>query len=310
MVSIVELLGNNDFPQKPILETLICHRTGLSKTDLFSKLDNQLSLEDIQRIVDGYHAYTIEKKPLEYILGRVEFSWLRFQVTPETIIPRPETEYMIEAIREFLEWKNGKMGKWKNETNNNSSFSHFNNFTLLDIWTGSWILWLSTLYHCGQYISQAYLTDLSSEALEVAKKNTQQLLSPINYPPSTVNFLACSLLDHPTIHELLSHSDKEVILVANLPYIPDELYASNAPESLTKWEPKMAFVGGKDGLDLYRQMFDQILLDKASNLTMFLEMMTRQGKILAEDYKEHFVFEEIKTFHGNIRILKCWLVKL
>ena len=67
----------------------------------------------------------------------------------------------------------------------------------------------------------------------------------------------------------------------------------------------MAFVGGKDGLDLYRQMFDQILLDKASNLTMFLEMMTRQGKILAEDYKEHFVFEEIKTFHGNIRILKC-----
>ena len=71
----------------------------------------------------------------------------------------------------------------------------------------------------------------------------------------------------------------------------------------------MAFVGGDDGLDLYRIMFDQILSlsshQKHTNLTMFLEMMTRQGKILAEEYKNHFSFEEIKTFHGNIRILKA-----
>jgi dihydroorotase len=69
----------------------------------------------------------------------------------------------------------------------------------------------------------------------------------------------------------------------------------------------MAFVGGDDGLDLYRHMFDQIIeynQEAQLPITMYLEMMTRQLDILAKEYSDHFTFWEVKTFHANIRILK------
>jgi methylase of polypeptide subunit release factors len=117
-----------------------------------------------------------------------------------------------------------------------------------------------------------------------------------------------------------------VILVANLPYIPEDTFEANVSDNVKNREPKPAFVGGDDGLDYYRIMLDQIigLQDTRSpgepragkeqpapfNLlpvTMFLEMMTRQVDLLRQLYDDKFVFEEVKTFHFNIRIVKCWL---
>ena len=71
----------------------------------------------------------------------------------------------------------------------------------------------------------------------------------------------------------------------------------------------MAFIWGDDGNDLYRVMFDQ-LLEHTPNaeVTMFLEMMTRQVEILRQEYKEQLRFEEVKTFHFNIRIVKASIV--
>jgi methylase of polypeptide subunit release factors len=98
-------------------------------------------------------------------------------------------------------------------------------------------------------------------------------------------------------------------LVANLPYIPDETFDTNALENVQKREPRLAFVGGNDGLDLYREMFHQIKTFQLSSfpfpLTMFLEMMTRQVEILKAEFGERLIFEEVKTFHFNIRIVKA-----
>jgi methylase of polypeptide subunit release factors len=100
-------------------------------------------------------------------------------------------------------------------------------------------------------------------------------------------------------------------LVANLPYIPDETFDNNALENVQKREPRLAFVGGEDGLDLYRQMFEQLrtlcLESFSLNLTMFLEMMTRQVDILKAEFGDWLEFEEVKTFHFNIRIVKAWI---
>jgi methylase of polypeptide subunit release factors len=102
--------------------------------------------------------------------------------------------------------------------------------------------------------------------------------------------------------------------VANLPYIPEETFEANAADNVKKWEPKPAFVGGDDGLDYYRIMLDQIISlkpkaesRKPETFVMFLEMMTWQVDILRQLYDDVFVFEEVKTFHFNIRIVKCWL---
>lgn len=113
-----------------------------------------------------------------------------------------------------------------------------------------------------------------------------------------------------------------VILVANLPYIPEEMFESNVSDNVKKWEPKPAFVGGTDGLDYYKIMLDQIIQVRGIRdegqgtftyskpqvpLTCFLEMMTWQVDVLRKLYGEKFEFEEVKTFHFNIRIVKVYL---
>jgi len=112
--------------------------------------------------------------------------------------------------------------------------------------------------------------------------------------------------------------------VANLPYIPEETFNENVADNVKNREPKPAFVGGDDGLDYYRIMLDQILAlvesrkYKVENdrepstfhllpVTMFLEMMTWQVDVLRQEFDQYFVFEEVKTFHFNIRIVKACL---
>ena len=115
--------------------------------------------------------------------------------------------------------------------------------------------------------------------------------------------------------EVMPHPDtienKDIVLVANLPYIPTKTFEDNAPDNVQKWEPKVAFVWGDDGLDLYRAMFRQLeeLTKNVKWLTMFLEMMTWQIDILREEFWAIMDFEEVKTFHFNIRIVKAQFKK-
>lgn len=236
-MTIFDLLKSPTYNQKPILEKIVCHVTWLSKTGLFSSSDKVLTEQQLQEVKTMYHRYVDNKEPLEYILGYVEFAQLQFLVTPATIIPRPETEYMIEAVREFFAVQ---------------SQPHI----LLDIGTWSGILWITTVYYEHAHITQAYLWDLSTDALAIAQKNKEKHLNA--QQQAITHVLSCSLLDHPTYTAALQQQEP-IVLVANLPYIPDEMFATNADERITTREPTMAFVGGDDWLDLYRIMFDQII---------------------------------------------------
>lgn len=289
-MTLFDLLKSPTYSQKPILEKIVCHVLGLSKTQLFTHTEQAISDDQKQQIDTMYRRYVENKEPLEYILGYVEFAKLQVHVSPATIIPRPETEYMLEAVSEYFD-----------EPNNPRPV------TLIDVGTGSGILWVCTMYYQSDRITHAYLTELSTDALEVAKKNKETLLDASQQDKTTL--LHCSLLDHPTIKQIFDPKwqKQSILLVANLPYIPDEMFANNADERITKREPTMAFIGWDDGLDLYRIMFDQIIDYNASPklpITMYLEMMTRQLAILEKEYAEHFTFGEVKTFHANIRILK------
>jgi methylase of polypeptide subunit release factors len=99
--------------------------------------------------------------------------------------------------------------------------------------------------------------------------------------------------------------DKSIVLVANLPYIPEQTFDQNSPENVQKREPKMAFVGGEDGLIYYREMLDQMPEAMKKTTVCFFEMMTRQVEILAKEYEKDRHFQEVKTFHFNIRIVKA-----
>ena len=279
------LIQNPAYKKKFVLEKLLCHYLDKIRTELWTDAEQELSEELVKKIQEDYRAYEEDEKPLEYILGFVEFFGVRFWVNEHTLIPRPETEYMITAITEELQSREDS------------------DHILLDIGTGSGVLWCSVLLQNGGKIKEVFLADISADALYVANRNYNDLIDDSLYDTRIVQSDLCAFLE--------SYSGiiegRKLIMTANLPYIPDQTFDENSPANVQKWEPRFAFVGGDDGLDLYRKMFAQLLelKDQVSDLVMFLEMMTWQVDILRKEYEGVIEFEEVKTFHFNIRIVKA-----
>lgn len=165
------------------------------------------------------------------------------------------------------------------------------------------MLGCSVLLQNAEIFREVFFSDISAEALLVAKKNYDTLIDGSKYSMRMIQSDLCSFLEH--YQEIIQN--KNLILTANLPYIPDKTFEENAPSNVQKREPKFAFIGGEDGLDLYRKMFIQLQTSAKTtkSLTMFLEMMTWQVDILKEEFGTILAFEEIKTFHFNIRIVKA-----
>ena len=279
------LIQNPAYKKKFVLEKLLCHYLDKTRTELWTDAEQELSEELVKKIQEDYRAYEEDEKPLEYILGFVEFFGVRFWVNEHTLIPRSETEYMITAITEELQSREDS------------------DHILLDIGTGSGVLWCSVLLQNGGKIKEVFLADISADALYVANRNYNDLIDGSLYDTRIVQSDLCAFLE--------SYSGiiegRKLIMTANLPYIPDQTFDENSPANVQKWEPRFAFVGGDDGLDLYRKMFAQLLelKDQVSDLVMFLEMMTWQVDILRKEYEGVIEFEEVKTFHFNIRIVKA-----
>lgn len=182
----------------------------------------------------------VYNKPKQYIQGWVEFYKLKFKVTPDVLIPRPETELLVNKVLSFLPTPNHEP------------------ITILDLGTGSGNIAISIaknlrLHPKGVNVN-IIATDISKKALKVAKLNAKlhgvedkiefiqsNLLSDLNYTPP---------LRGPAIPYTL-------IIVTNLPYIP----SARIPyldSSVKDFEPLMALDGGEDGFALYRKLFSQI----------------------------------------------------
>ena len=97
------LIQNPAYKKKFVLEKLLCYYLDKTRTALWTDAEQELSEELVKKIQEDYRAYEEDEKPLEYILGFVEFFGVRFWVNEHTLIPRPETEYMITAITEELQ---------------------------------------------------------------------------------------------------------------------------------------------------------------------------------------------------------------
>ena len=283
-----DLLQNPEYKQKFVLEKFIQEVLQISREEMWMQLDKEISSSEVDQILTYYRAYVDDKKPMEYILGHVDFFWIPFMVNENTLIPRPETEYMITAVTEYTK---------ENIDSNNEKW------ILMDIWTWCWVLWISVLLQNPNSYNKIFFSDLSTWALFVAKKNYENLIEK-KYDKE---FLQSDLVSF--ISDKILDTSKPITLVANLPYIPDETFDENSPDNVQKREPRMAFVWGNDWLDLYRKMFNQLFQFKIEwkvwDIMMFLEMMTRQVEILQKEFGDKLNFEEVKTFHFNIRIVKA-----
>ena len=162
------------------------------------------------------------REPLPYVLGCWEFFGLEFDLTPEVLIPRPETELLVERALDWLKKSPGRV-------------------SVADVGTGSGAIAVSLAVRLPDI--RVLATDLSREALEVARGNALKL-----NVADQIKFVQCDLLPP---REQGEYDKKLDLFCANLPYIP-----TNTLRHLPIFgrEPSLALDGGKDGLDLVRQL--------------------------------------------------------
>lgn len=179
--------------------------------------------EGIQQAAEDYRKM-IEKRcrriPLQYILGCQEFMGLNFQVDSHVLIPRQDTETLVELVLQEQKDQNKKV---------------------LDLCTGSGCIAISLAVLGGCYDVTA--TDISPEAIKVAEKNAAKLLKE----GQKIRFLQGDLLD------ALKEQETYDILVSNPPYIPTQIIRGLEPE-VRDHEPLLALDGDQDGLSFYRRI--------------------------------------------------------
>jgi len=101
-MTIESLLKDTKYKEKRVLENLICHFQNIKREELRTSLDDEISENTLNQINKAYDDFVIQKKPLEYVLGYVEFMNNQFKIDARALIPRPETEYMIQAVNEYV----------------------------------------------------------------------------------------------------------------------------------------------------------------------------------------------------------------
>lgn len=188
--------------------------------------------------------------PVAYLTEEKEFMGLPFGVSPAVLIPRPDTETLVEFLLRWVEeWRKGEK------------------LLMADIGTGSGAIAVSLAYYAPEI--QVLATDISAKALEIARNNAQR-----NNVSHRITFLEGDLLE-PIAHKIAGLD----ALISNPPYITEQEMKS-LPVSVREYEPKMALEGGEDGLDPYRRILQKgIPLLKPGALVAF-EMGWQQGEAL------------------------------
>ena len=238
-------------------EVLLAWILDISKEQLFCSYEQGLTEDTVLKFQE-YVSDLADGRPLAYIIGEREFYGLPFYVDERVLIPRPETEWLVEKAI-------GLAGeREKNRTD----------FSIVDVGTGSGAIGLSIAHTLPE--ASVILVDISSEALEVAKKNCERLGLA-----SRVDIFESDLLG-----TVLDRSFD--IVVANLPYIGQEKNRFIAAD-VEKYEPHVALFGGHDGLQLYTKLFQQIGEMKVAPKYLLGEFGFAQSAALQELLDTFFV---------------------
>ncbi|MDP3993666.1 MAG: peptide chain release factor N(5)-glutamine methyltransferase [Candidatus Doudnabacteria bacterium] len=218
-------------------------------------------------------------EPIAYLLGFKYFYGLKFGADRHVLIPRPETELLVELALEGI-----KNGECRIEN-------------VVDVGTGSGNIIVSIAKRLARYGRLVYHTprlygiDSSNKALAVARENAE-----FHGVSKKIEFRKGNLIEN------LKLKIENCLLTANLPYLTPAQYRSN-PD--LRFEPKQALVGGKDGLKHYRELFKQISKFHIRNSIFLFELDPSQRtklKSLAKKYLDNCKIEFYKDLAGRDRV--------
>ena len=227
-----------------VAEELIAHVLQMKRLDLYMQFDRPLIEAELEEL-RPLEKRAVQKEPLEYILGQVAFYNTDLTLTRAVLIPRPETEILVNLVCKELKTLplEGKVA-W-------------------DLCTGSGCIGIALKKACPEL--SVSLSDLSKEALDVARNNALQ------------NGVEVECIEGDLLTAF--QGKKADIVLCNPPYVAEQEYSSLDP-SVRDFEPKMALVGGEEGLDFYRRLKKELpsLLNPGAKI--FLEIGSLQGAAL------------------------------
>jgi release factor glutamine methyltransferase len=208
-------------------ETLLAHLLGCDRAWVFAHPEAELNAEQKEafRELTGRRA---AQEPLQYLIGEQEFYGLPLRVTTDTLIPRPETELLVEAV---LGWAASQTGPLR----------------ILDVGTGTGAIALALATHLPH--AEIVACDLSAAALAVARDNAERFDLA-----ARVSFVQSDLLDALTPE--LDAGGLFDAIVSNPPYVPSRDAATMQPE-VVGHEPHLALFAGEDGLEVYRRLIPE-----------------------------------------------------
>jgi|SRR5436190_5027440 len=233
---------------EPRLEAslLLSHTIGRDRAFLIAHDDQALSQEQSQ-IFAAFVSRRASGEPLQYITGHQEFFKLDFEVTPDVLVPRPETELIVEAVLEL--------------------FPKDAEFSFADVGTGSGCIAISILDVRPR--SRAIAIDQSERALRVAGKNAER--------NGVIDRLR---LVHADLFHGLPEPGVFNLIVSNPPYVPNGELKSLQRE--VQREPPAALAGGADGLDVIRRLMDEAPQHLHANGYLVFEFGINQDDAITE----------------------------
>lgn len=251
-LSIDFLKTKNCFHPRRTAEEVISDVLGLKRLDLYLQFDRPMEESELEKI-RACLKRAAHHEPIQYILSKQSFYGCDLKINPSVLIPRPETEILIDHVCRHLE---GVI---------------FEGQVAWDVCTGSGCLGLALKKKFPEM--KVVLSDLSSQAVQVAKENAA-------YNQLDVEVLEGDLLEP-------FKGRKADVFLCNPPYVSLKEYEL-LDVSVKGFEPREALVAGEDGLDFYRRLHDELppFLNKGAKL--FFEIGSLQGKALQSLFVEPF----------------------
>lgn len=254
-----------------IAERLLVDRFDWTKTEFINHLSEEVPDTVYLQYLDDLNEF-IKGKPLQYIVGREWFYGLRLTVTPDTLIPRPETEELVHEALKHLEERKGEEP-----------------LRILDIGTGSGAIAI-TMKHERPF-DDVTATDISEPALKVAQENA-------NSHQLAIRFLQGDLLEPVTLETF-------DCIISNPPYIS---YSEKdvMDESVLEYEPHTALFADNEGISLYERLAYTLPFHLKTDGCLFMEIGYQQGEKLKELYQKAFPDKEVtiqKDINGLDRML-------
>lgn len=203
-------------------EVLLAHSLNCKRIDLFTRFDKEPELSGVDRFRDLVRR-AAKHEPIAYLVGEKEFFSLSFTVTNDVLIPRPETETLVEVVMD-----QSKQAQW-------------NQPYLLEVGTGSGCISIAILTQAE--LINIVATDISSVALDVAKSNAQR-----HSVSERITFIEADQLALP---EQIIPKDGFHVIMSNPPYVADD-DMNSLDQCVRDYEPHIALSDGQDGLSFYR----------------------------------------------------------